>query len=60
MNATAEMQWRSPVYRKVSSLSVASDLPEGRLNEAASRQTLSRVYEPVATPLEQRMAPEVI
>ena len=29
MNATAEMQWRSPVYRSVSSLSVASDFPEG-------------------------------
>src|SRR5437016_2469164 len=31
MNATAEMQWRSPVYRSVSSLSVASDFPEARL-----------------------------
>src|SRR5437870_258969 len=30
MNA-AEMQWRSPVYRSVSSLSVASDFPEARL-----------------------------
>src|SRR5437763_10960717 len=30
MNATAEMQWRSPVYRSVSSLSVASDFPEAR------------------------------
>src|SRR6266567_7984766 len=31
MNATAEMLWRSPVYRSVSSLSVASDFPEARL-----------------------------
>jgi len=30
MNATAQMQWRSPVYRSVSSLSVASDFPQAR------------------------------
>ena len=28
---TAEMRWRSPVYRSVSSLSVASDFPQARL-----------------------------
>jgi len=31
MNATAEMQWRSPFYRSVSSLSVASDFPQAWL-----------------------------
>jgi hypothetical protein len=32
MNATAEMQWRSPVYRNVSSLEGVLELPTGPLS----------------------------
>jgi hypothetical protein len=37
---TAERQWSSPVYRSVSSLSVASDFPQARQNEACGYRKL--------------------